>query len=125
MEILDDSGNTQYDVLLPGPVVNAFFIPPGEYLFVILRGLGSGVILFRYTSGGWRFVAELEEIPNQGIINRRLNRVFLNGHEITFVYNSRIRVYDLRDGRLIKNQSMQHAKDRQHAGKDISHYFMK
>lgn len=124
LEILNDSGNAQYDVLLPGSVGNAFFTPSGEYLFVILRGLGSGVILFRYTLGDWRFVDELEEIPNQGIINRRLNRVFLNGHEIILVYNSRIRVYDLRDGRLIKNQAMQHAKERQYAGEDISHYFI-
>lgn len=125
MEILDDGGNKQYDVLLPGSAGNAFFTPSGEYLFVIIRGLGSGVVLFRYTSGDWRFVDELEEIPNQGIINRRLNRAFLNGHEITFVYNSRIRVYDLRDGRLIKNRAMQHANDRQYAGEDISHCFMK
>ncbi|MBQ4600600.1 MAG: bacteriophage abortive infection AbiH family protein [Oscillospiraceae bacterium] len=125
MEILDDSGDPQYEVLLPGSAGNAFFTPSGEYLFVIIRGVGSGVMLFRYTSGDWQFVDELEEIPNQGVINRRLNRVFLNGHEMTFVYNSRIRVYDLRDGRLIRNQAIRRANDRAYAGADMSACFVK
>lgn len=124
MIILDEGGNTRYDVLLPVSAGNAFFTPSGEYLFVISRGMGSGVLLFCNTSGDWRFVGELEEIPNQGIINRRLNRVFLNGHEITFVYNNRIRAYNLQNGRLIKNQAVQHAKDKQYAGEDISQYFI-
>lgn len=125
MEILDDGANTVYDVLLPGYARNAFFTLSGEYLIVISQGLGSGILLFCQTSGTWQFVNELEAIQNQGIINPRLNRVLLNGYEITFVYNSRIRAYDLRDGSLIRNQAMQRAKDRQYTGENISHFFIK
>ena len=80
--------------------------------------------LFVCEDDHWRFVDELKGIPNQGIINRRLNRVVLKNNEITFVYNSRVRVYDLRDGILIKNQAVRNARKFAYDGMDVSSWFV-
>ena len=100
------------------------FTPSGEHLLVIVHGYESGVLLFGCEADHWRFVDELKGIPNQGIINRRLNRVVLKDYEITFVYNSRVRVYDLRDGSLIKNQTIRNAKMLTYDGLDVSSWFV-
>lgn len=100
------------------------FTPSGEHLLFIVHGYESGVLLFGCEADHWRFVDELKRIPNQGIINRRLNRVVLKDYEITFVYNSRVRDYDLRNGSLIKNQAVRNAEMLTYDGVDVSSWFV-
>lgn len=113
-----------YETSIPDTISKVYFTPSCQHLFVIIRGYESGVLLFSCVDGHWRFVDELKGIPNQGLLNRRLNQVLLKEQEIKFVYNSRVRVYDLRDGRLVKNQQIRHAKDFAHAGTDVSRWFI-
>ena len=113
-----------YETNVPTVINKVHFAPSGEYLFAIIRGFDSGILLFRCELEHWRFVDELKGIPNQGIMNRRLNRVVLNEHEITFIYNSRIRIYDLRGGNLIKNQSVRNAKMSKCEGIDVTRWFV-
>lgn len=114
---------TVYETIFFAPISSAFFVPSGEYLFVIIRGVHAGIFLFRLTDGHWKFVDELKSIPNQNLINPRLNYVFLSNREITFVYNSRVRKYSLSDGTLISNQARQHAGSYTYDGENISHMF--
>ena len=118
------SSTIDYETSLPNTIRNVHFTPSGDQLFVIVHGYESGVLLFGCESDHWHFVDELRGIPNQGIINRRLNRVVLKDYEITFVYNSRVRVYDLRDGSLIKNQAVRNAKMLTYDGLDVSSWFV-
>lgn len=126
MEIVDRRANSVvYETAFPSAISNAFFASSSEFLFVIVRGLESGVLVFCHQSGCWRFVDELEGIPNQGVINRRLCHVFLREPEITFVYNNRIRVYNLCDGHLVKNQALHDARNRLYEGADVSRHFIR
>ena len=113
-----------YETSIPDTISKVHFTPSGGHLLVIIHGYRSGILLLACESGHWRFIDELKGIPNQGIINRRLNRVVLKDHEITFVYNSRIRVYNLRDGSLIKNQAVRNAKMLTYDGLDVSSWFV-
>ena len=112
-----------YETNILDTIRKVYFTPSGEQLLVIVHD-ESGVLLFGCEADHWRFVDELKGIPNQGIINRRLNRVVLKDYEITFVYNSRVRVYDLRDGSLIKNQAVRNAKMLTYDGLDVSSWFV-
>ena len=107
-------------------VNKAFFDQSGKYLFAIIRGLNEGVILFTQKGGTWTMVNELAGIPNQGILNRRLKKVFLNDTRITFVYNSRIRRYSLADGKIVDNSAVRNAALRDYTmdGVDVSKWFV-
>ena len=113
-----------YETSIPDTIRKVHFTPSGEQLLVIVHGYESGVLLFGCEDDHWHFVDKLKGIPNQGIINRRLNRAVLKDYEITFVYNSRVRVYDLRDGSLIKNQAVRNAKMLTYDGLDVSSWFV-
>lgn len=124
LSVFDNTAQkTVYETIFFAPVSSAFFVPSGEYLFVIIRGVHAGIFLLRLADGHWKFVDELKSIPNQNLINPRLNHVFLSDHEITFVYNSRVRKYSLSDGTLVSNQARQRAGSYTYGGENISHLF--
>lgn len=127
-KIVDSVKNcVSYEVLLSSDTRKAFFDESGKYLFVIIRGVYSGVLLFSLREGRWMLINELEGIQNQGVLNRRLRKVYLKDTHITFVYNSRVRRYDLENGHLVNNLSVRSApiKDYTKEGKDVSQQFMR
>ena len=82
----------------------AVFDVSGKILLLVIRGLYEGVFLFRFVDGEWRYITELQGIPNQGVVTKRLKHVVLQDDKIVFVYNSRIRKYDISDGALVYNK---------------------
>lgn len=63
-------------------------------------------------------------IIDQSLINRRLRHIFLNEDDIIFVYNNRVRKYDLNTGKLIANQQMRDARSKEYLGKDVMNKFV-
>ena len=92
-------------------------------LLLIARGIDKGVFLFRLQDNHWRYIKELEGIPNQGVITARLNRVYRDGNTILFVYNNRTMKYNLLNGELIENKSVRKAKDHIYQGVDLTEKF--
>lgn len=115
-----------YEIELSGDMSNAFFDDSCTKLFVIIRGSFPGVILFSLQDGEWSIVDELEEIPNQGLINKRLTSVYLSDSSITFVYKSRVRRYTLEDGHMYCNEALINAPDHDYSkeGKDVTSHFL-
>ena len=87
----------------------AVFDHSGTVLLLVARGLGAGVFLFRFANGEWQYRGELEPIPHQGVITKRLQKILLRDNRLIFVYNSRIRKYDVETGKLVYNKAVRHA----------------
>lgn len=87
----------------------AVFDCSGMVLLLVARGLGAGVFLFRFANGEWQYRGELEPIPHQGVITKRLQKILLRDNRLIFVYNSRIRKYDVETGKLVYNKAVRHA----------------
>ena len=68
---------------------------------------------------------ELEHIPYQSVLNRRLARVIQNNEQLIFVYNNRIRKYSLLDGTLLANQALRNARNQRYDGIDVSDLFIR
>lgn len=119
------SGETYYEVMVSSSISDAFFTPSGQYLFVIIRGVYSGILLFCFKDNQWCFVDELESIQHQSLINPRLCHVFLTSQTITFVYNNRVRIYDLRDGKLTTNRGVKGARSHSYEGEDVGRFFFR
>lgn len=115
-----DSGKTNYEVVFPTGIYDAFFALSDEYLFVKIKGLDAGIVLFHKESEHWQFICELQNIPNQSLINRRLRGAYLSERDLCLVYNSRVRRYSLKDGALIFNSALRSAATRHYEGKDIT-----
>lgn len=120
-----DSRKTDFSVMFSSYVGDAFFVPSGEYLFAVLRGVDPGVFLFHIADGRWSFVNELKGIPNQGVVTPRLRRVFLTATKIVFVYHSRVRSYSLSDGALVSNRALRDAEKFSYEGEEITRLFIK
>lgn len=112
-----------YKVVFSSYVSKAFFNQSGKYLFAIIHGSNQGIFLFRVVDNHWSFVNELESIPNQNLINRRLCYVFLTAQDIIFVYNNRTRKYSLTDGSLVSNKALRNARNYVYDGEDVSQFF--
>lgn len=97
----------------------------GDICVFIAKGVYKGLFLLRYITGKWKYIKELEAIPNQGLINRRLNRILLDGNELVFVYNNRVRKYDINSGNMIYNQQARKAREQFHRGDNITEKFKK
>jgi hypothetical protein len=119
------NGETDYEAMFSSSISDAFFAPSGEYIFVIIRGVDSGILLFRFKDNQWCFVNELESMQHQSLINSRLCHVFLTSQTIIFVYNNRVRIYDLKDGKLNSNRRIQGARNHSYEGEDISQFFFR
>jgi hypothetical protein len=59
------------------------------------------------------------------VFNKRLQHIFVTVNDITFVYNNRIRVYDLESGQQIENKAIRDAKSKRYPGKDVTKKFVK
>lgn len=112
---------TAYEIVLPEFIKSAYFLPSHDTLLIYTQNfeLDSGLLLFRFADNKWRFVHELAGIPNQGLLNRRLNRIMLDGNEALFVFNNRIRRYSMETGCLLENRPVQDANSFTYQGKDI------
>ena len=125
LTIFDSENNESFRVQFGANVSRALF--HDRYLVLITAQPYDGIFLFSLpdNSGGskecltWQFINELQGIPNQCLINRRLRHVMLTEDALTFVYNSRIRKYSLSDGELIYSNRCQHAGERQYQGLDL------
>lgn len=98
--------------MVSSPISDAFFTPFGEYIIAIIRGIDPGILLFGVKDNRWCFIGELESMRHQSLINFRLRHAFLTRQSIIFVYNNRVRIYDLQDGSLTSNRSVQGASKR-------------
>lgn len=114
-----------YETMFSSYVDNAFFAPSGKHMFVVIRGMDSGVLLLRMEDGHWRLVDELESMQHQSLLNPRLNQVYLTDKKVTFVYNSRVREYSLEDGKLISNRALRNAGSFVYDGMAIGHLFQR
>ena len=117
---ISESAN-QYEVVLPDRVRRIVFID--DHLFVILNDLAGSILLFNRSDGSWNFTEKLEEFEHQGLVNRRLNHVFISEKEIVFVYNNRVRKYDLQTGEMLQNQQIRNARNMKYKGRDMVRNF--
>lgn len=111
------------EVILPSQVKKVVFLT--DYIFVFLNDIEANVLLLNKQNEKWRFTACLESIEHQSIVNRRLRHVFFMEESITFVYNNRVKVYDLQSGSLISNRQIQDAKSKTYNGLNISDKFIR
>lgn len=116
--MIDDT----FEVILPNYAKNIVIL--SEYILVVLDNLIGNICLFKRQKKDWSFVAVLESFPYQSLINRRLNHIFLEEDKITFVYNNRVRRYDLSTGEMITNQKVQDARSKEYLGKNITEKFI-
>lgn len=113
-----------YDTIISSPLNRAFFDESSQSLIVIIKGIDDGILLFRFEDGHWLFKNELESIQNQSIVNRRLSGVFLFDGKLMFVYNNRVREYDLSNGELVANVAKRRATNDTYCGENIISKFI-
>ena len=116
--MIDDT----FEAILPNYAKNVVIF--SGYILVILDDLIGNMCLFKRQEKDWLFVAVLESFPHQSLINRRLNHVYLERDNIAFVYNNRVREYDLGTGKMIVNQQVRNARGKEYLGKDITKKFI-
>ena len=92
---------------------------------LMMRGAYKGIFLLRLVDEKWTYMGELEGIPYQGVVNKRLNKILIDQNKITFVYHSRVRIYDLTDGALIASKAVRNAENQRYGGKDFTESFLK
>ena len=112
-----------FEVILPNYVKNVVVFE--DYVFALLDDLIGNIFLFKRQAKSWTFVAVLESFPHQSLINRRLRHIFLDENDITFVYNNRVRKYDLKTGKMIANQQVRDARSKEYSGNNIISKFVK
>lgn len=115
--IIEQEGRTIFEIILPAEVRRAVFF--GPHLIIKLNDIDKNILLFSQNGEGWNFIARLKPTQNQDLINRRLQHIYMTNEEITFVYNNRVRAFDLRTGVVSWTKPMQGAKDRFFPGTDI------
>lgn len=126
LKILNEyNGKTDYEVVLFSKINDVFFSYSGDYLFVIIRGAVSSILYFHLKDNHWSFISELSSNHQSNLINARLKHVFLTNLTITFVYNNRVKKYDLKEGILISNLSRKGASSKSYEGEDVIKYFLR
>lgn len=120
---IEQEGCAVFEIILPAKVRRAVFF--GPHLIVKLNDIHKDILLFSQNGENWRFIARLKPTQNQDLINRRLQHIYMTNDEITFVYNNRVRAFDLHTGVVSWTKPMQGAKDRPHPGTDIYNDLMK
>lgn len=112
----------EFELILPNHVKRIVFLD--KYILITIDDLDKSILLFGRQNDTWAFINRLESFEHQGLINRRLNHVFHENHMLTFVYNSRIRKYDLTTGKMIFNQQVRDAKSKEYLGVDVMKRFL-
>lgn len=121
--IRDDHGSDALTRIFYEPMHGAVFADQ-QTCFLVMRGAYKGIFLLRLVDGKWTYMGELEEILHQGVINKRLHKILMDQDKITFVYHSRVRMYDLTDGALIASKAVRDAEKQQYVGKDLTEQFL-
>lgn len=114
-----------FESIFSQPISKVIFSYDEKYMFIIIRGIYSGIFLFAYKEGEWHFVNELESIPHQSLLNRRLRHIYLTESNITFVYNNRMRKYSLAEGALVENIARRYINGYSYEGVDRKEEFIK
>lgn len=109
----------RFEVVLPGDVRKVAII--GDCIFVLMGD--ASVMLFGKVDEEWKFIRPLETLDNHPLINKRLRHIYMTDGDATFVYNNRIKRYDLKTGELIHNRAVSKAKDRKYSGVDVLERF--
>lgn len=112
------------EIVLSTPFSRAYFTPDGQSLFLFIRGVDPGVLLFSLRDSHWRFVAELMGASGQSLVNPRLKHVFLTGEEVAFVYHGRVRRYRLDTGEQTENRVIRDGESLTLPGEDVRSQFM-
>lgn len=107
----------RYQLILPNSVKKVVFI--GDHILITIDDLDGSILLFKRQEKSWTFVDRLEGFEHQSLINRRLNHVYYEGSTITFVFNNRVRKYDLNSGKMVINKQLRDAKSKEYSGIDI------
>lgn len=115
---------SQTNRIMQDNIKRCVFSPAGDILFTIINGLDAGIPFFRLVDETWVYIDEMEPIPNQNLLNRRLRYVYLNGEKIAFVYNNRVREYSLETGALVRKLARRDAKSEHYEGREISKLFL-
>lgn len=115
---------SQTNRIMQDNIKRCVFSPAGDILFVIINGFDAGIPFFRLIDETWEYIDEMEPIPNQNLLNRRLRYVYLNGEMISFVYNNRVREYSVETGALVQNLARRNAKSEYYEGTEISKLFL-
>ena len=118
-----NSSFLNYEIEMPVCISSAWFTSDGSRLFVISRDYPSGIFLFGLDDGKWELIGELEAETDYNFLTKSLDRILLSGDRITFVYNNRVRVHSLQDGRLIDTRQYRGARNGQFPGEDVTKKF--
>ena len=105
------------ELVLPYQVRTVIFLY--NHILIVLNDSKSSLLLFSKKNDGWHFVTQLESFKYQSLINRRLNHVFLTERNLTFVYNNRVRTYELASGAMTFNRQIKNARNKKFIGVDI------
>lgn len=123
-DIIDKaSNNIIYSRIFYTYMSGAVFNKTGTVLLLVARGIDAGVFLLKLVDNTWQYVGELESIPHQNLINKRLHKILLDGANVSFIYNNRIRKYAISDGSLVYNKSTRHAFESEYEGEDLTGKF--
>ena len=106
-------------------VMNGAVFVDDQICFWVMCGVDKGVFFRRQIGGEWTYLGELEGIPNQGVITKRLHRILIDEGRAVFVYQSRVRGYSLLDGALVSNMAVRHAPERRYMGRDFTQKFQR
>lgn len=120
---IKQEGHAVFEIILPAEVRRAVFF--GPHLIIKLNDIDKDILLFSQNGERWNFIARLKPTQNQDLINRRLQHIYMTNEEITFVYNNRVRAFDLHTGVVSWTKPMQGSKDRFFPGTDIYDDLMK
>ncbi len=118
-----DKDKKVFEIEFSSPLRKCVFSPNENILFAVTQGLGTGVFLLSYYNNEWHFINELSTIPNQYLLNKRLNNIFLDNTTVTFVYNNRMRCYSLANGELMENDARRYKYNYHYSGVDIKSLF--
>lgn len=99
------------------PILMKNVTPSAHTLYIIGNGFD---LMHRVPSSYYNFRDGLGKS-----INRRLSHIFLDEDDITFVYNNRVRKYDLNTGKMIVNQQLRDARSKEYSGNNIISKFVK
>lgn len=113
----------EYEIVLPDNIRKVIFL--NHHVLIVLNDLDKSILLFNNKNGVWTFTDQLEPIKNQGLLNRRLCNVYWNEDVLRFIYNNRVRSYDLNTGKMIENKQERNARGKIYPGEEIKKKLMK
>jgi hypothetical protein len=114
--------NEEFELIFPNRVKKVVFV--GDYILMTINDPEGSMLLFRKQEKDWAFVNRLESFEHQSLINRRLNHIYYEGTVLTFVFNNRVRKYDLNTGEMVVNQQLRDAKGKEYSGIDLMKHFL-